>query len=42
MTLVRHEVVDVTVLRPRRGWQHSLFCQRYPTGACVVGNGGVW
>src|SRR4051812_3702416 len=39
--LVRHEVVDVAVLRPRRGRQHLLFCQQYPTGRCASGNGGV-
>ncbi len=38
---MRHEVVDVAVLRPRRGRQHLLFCQQYPTGKCVSGNGGV-
>jgi hypothetical protein len=38
---VRHEVVDVAVLRPRRGRQHLLFCQQYPTGECASGNGGV-
>jgi hypothetical protein len=38
---VRHEVADVTVLRPRRGRQHLLFCQQYPTGECASGNGGV-
>src|SRR4051812_35730 len=27
--MVRHEVVDVAVLRPRRGRQHLLFCQQY-------------
>ena len=38
---VRHEVVDVAVLRPRRGRQHLLFCQQYPTGECASGSGGV-
>ena len=38
---MRHEVVDVAVLRPRRGRQHLLFCQQYPTGECASGNGGV-
>jgi hypothetical protein len=38
---VRHEVADVAVLRPRRGRQHLLFCQQYPTGRCASGNGGV-
>ena len=37
---VRHEVADVAVLRPRRGRQHLLFCQQYPTGKCASGNGG--
>ncbi len=38
---VRHEVADVAVLRPRRGRQHLLFCQQYPTGECPSGNRGV-
>src|SRR5262249_30581650 len=38
---VRHEVVDVAVLRSRRGRQHLLFCQQYPTGECASINGGV-
>jgi hypothetical protein len=38
---VRHEVVDVAVLRPRRGRRHLLFCQQYPTGECASGDGGV-
>ena len=38
---MRHEVVDVAVSRSRRGRRHLLFCQRYPTGECASGNGGV-
>ena len=41
LVMVRHEVVDVAVLRPRRGRQHLLFCQQYPTGRRASGNGGV-
>ena len=37
---VRHEVVDVAVM-PLEDGHYLLFCQQYPTGACVAGNGGV-
>jgi hypothetical protein len=37
---VRHEVVDVAVM-PLEDGRYLLFCQQYPTGACVAGNGGV-
>jgi hypothetical protein len=37
---VRHEVVDVAVM-PLENGHYLLFCQQYPTGACVAGNGGV-
>jgi hypothetical protein len=37
---VRHEVVDVAVM-PSEDGRYLLFCQQYPTEACVAGNGGV-
>ena len=40
MVRVRHEVVDVAVM-PLENGHYLLFCQQYPTGACVAGNGGV-
>jgi len=36
----RHEVAPITV-KPARAGLHPLFHQRFPTGACVVGNNGV-
>jgi hypothetical protein len=37
---VRHVVVCIAVTLSRER-HHLLFCQQYPTGACVTGNGGV-
>jgi hypothetical protein len=37
---VRHEVVCIAVM-PSTGGHHLLFCQRYPTSTCVIGNGEV-
>ena len=37
---VRHEVVCIAVM-PSTEVHHLLFCQQYPIGTCVPGNGGV-
>jgi len=38
--MVRHEVALITV-KPARAGLHPLFHQRFPTGACAVGNDRV-